>query len=86
MVTHHPVAVKRVASVWTLKPVVCMKSRNCGSWQTKEMTASSSMSRLSTTRSLTTVPNDLEKETPAKRFSMPQRATSPTRGITRLAA
>ncbi len=43
-------------------------------------------SRESMIRSVTTVPKALEKETPSCRFNMAQRANSPTRGTTKLAA
>lgn len=41
---------------------------------------------VSTARSMTTVPRALEKTTPSCLFSIPQRANSPIRGMTRLAA
>ena len=37
-------------------------------------------------RSVTTVPKALENDTPSWRFNMAQRANSPIRGITKLAA
>ena len=42
--------------------------------------------KVSTTRSVTTVPIALGKDVPSHLRSTPQRATSPTRGMTRLTA
>ena len=50
------------------------------------MTVSRRMTRQSMKRSVTTVPKALAKGMPSYFFSVPQRATSPTRGITRLEA
>ena len=62
------------------------KRKNMGSCNRKAMPVNKSINKESTKRSVTTVPNDLVNDTPSAVFNVPQRVTSPTRGITRLAA
>lgn len=59
---------------------------NTRDWSNSVTTVISSTQMVSMRRSVTTVPSDLEKETPSYFDRIPQRETSPTRGTTRLAA
>ena len=60
-----------------------LKMFNCNKSVSPENPATTSESMA---RSVTTVPNALENDTPSYRLSTPQRVNSPTRGMTRLAA
>ena len=67
-------------------PVFSKNAANTRDWSNSVTTVISSTQMVSIRRSVTTVPSDLEKETPSYFDRIPQRETSPTRGTTRLAA
>lgn len=67
-------------------PVFSKNAANTRDWSNSVTTVISSTQMVSMRRSVTTVPSDLEKETPSYFDRIPQRETSPTRGTTRLAA
>ena len=55
-------------------------------WERNTTPAMNKTKRVSMIRSVTTVPNDLEKDVPSWRVNTPQRVISPIRGIIRLDA
>jgi len=67
-------------------PVWLKKFMKVGIWNMNTNTASTMMTTLSTMRSLTTVPNDLENDVPSYLVRTPHRVTSPERGMMRLLA
>ena len=85
-VTKYPMSEKRLRMDSMLVPVReknTLKMFNCNKSVSPENPATTSESMA---RSVTTVPNALENDTPSYRLSTPQRVNSPTRGMTRLAA
>ena len=67
-------------------PVVRRNCSNTGNWLRTATAVSSITITESTRRSVSTVPNDFENDTPSHFLSVPQRATSPMRGTTKLEA
>ena len=61
-------------------------SRNLGSCDKNATPVKMSINNESTSLSVTTVPSDLVNDMPSHFLSVPQRVTSPTRGMTKLAA
>ena len=67
-------------------PEAVRKSNSTPIWLKMATAVSNTMTTESTKRSVTTVPILFVKEVPSQRFNVPQRVTSPMRGMTRLVA
>lgn len=61
-------------------------SKNLGNCDRNATPVKMSINNESTSLSVTTVPSDLVNDMPSLFLSVPQRVTSPTRGMTKLAA
>ena len=85
-VTTHPAVVKRCRMLSRLVPVSSKKVMNTRNCVTNVSPAISSTSSESMARSVTTVPKAFGNETSSFCLSTPQRANSPTRGMSRLTA
>ena len=86
IVTSQPVDEKLAKNSSTRVPVRRKKDWKTRNWESSVATIITSTSTESMARSVTTVPKALGNETPSHRRRMPQRANSPTRGISRLTA
>ena len=86
IVTNIPVGVKRCNKPVKPTPVRLKNSSITGNWYNNTAPVRRSIRKLSTIRSVMTVPNDLPKEVLSWDFSMPQRMISPLRGMIRLEA
>lgn len=83
---HRLVPVKREVRLLTFTPVMLKNLVITGICRRKTAQIRTNSITMSTKRSVTTVPRERVKEVLSYRFKIPQRATSPTRGITRLTA
>ena len=85
-VTSHPSHEKRWKKESKLVPVFAKKFVKTLIWKRKVSPVMINISNESIALSVTTVPNDLGKETLSYRFNTAQRANSPILGITKLEA
>ena len=86
IVTHHPAVVNCPKSSSIRVPVREKKRWKTGNCHRNVKSVRARMSTVSMARSVTTVPSDFGNDTPSQRRSTPQRANSPIRGMSRLAA